>query len=340
VLVLGATTLRITASREAVSADQPERDRFSLMVGSSRAMRRVFAQLERAAATDATVLLLGETGTGKEVAAESIHCESPRSDGPFIVVDCGAIPPELLESELFGHERGAFTGAVKSREGAFQAANGGSIFLDEIGELPKDLQPKLLRVLARKAVKPVGRETYVDVDVRVIAATNRDLREEVNTDRFRGDLYYRLAVVEINLPPLRDRLDDLGPLVERILGELPASDSDKARLTSPGFLDGLAQHRWPGNVRELHNYVERCLALGDQPAHADAFAAPRSADPEMRIDLSRPFRETRDEWTARFERAYLTALLDHHGGNIRAASRASGIDRVQMYRILRRLGLR
>jgi two-component system, NtrC family, response regulator GlrR len=341
-LALGSTVLRIDVGPTTRPAAAGGPGHFGDMAADSPAMRRVLAQLERAAASDATVLLLGETGTGKEVAAESVHRQSRRADGPFIVVDCGAIPGELLESELFGHERGAFTGAVRARDGAFQAASGGTIFLDEIGEMPRLLQPKLLRALARRAVKPVGRETYTDVDVRVIAATNRDLRHEVNTEQFRGDLFYRLAVVEVRLPPLRERLEDIHLLVDRFLSELDASPEERARLTSPSFLATLTSHRWPGNVRELRNNVERALAMGDQPFLDDTVAPPTSAaaPDTVPIDLARRFKEAREAWTNRFERAYLTALLDHHAGNIRAAAQASAIDRVHLYRLLGKHGLR
>ena len=314
-------------------------DRFGQLIGQSPAMRRVIGQLERVAASDATVLLLGETGTGKEVAAESLHRESPRARGPFVVVDCGAIPAHLLESELFGHERGAFTGAVRTREGAFQAASGGTIFLDEIGELPRDLQPKLLRALSRRAVKPVGTEAYVDVDVRVIAATNRELRREVNADRFRSDLYYRLAIVEVQLPPLRERLGDLPLLVEAMLRESRASPADTSRLLSAAFLDRLARQSWPGNIRELRNVLDRALAMGPWEPDAEIASAPAVLGGAPAVDLSRPFKQARDEWTAQFERAYLAALLEHHAGSIRPAARAAGIDRVHLYRLLARHGL-
>jgi two-component system, NtrC family, response regulator GlrR len=344
-LVLGGTRLALRSIPKREPASTGTRDRFGLLIGRSAAMRRVIGQLERVAATDATVLLLGETGTGKELAAESVHRESPRAKGPFVIVDCGAIPSDLLESELFGHERGAFTGAVRSREGAFSAAAGGTIFLDEIGELPRDLQPKLLRALSRRAVKPVGGEAYVDIDVRVIAATNRDLRQEVNVDRFRGDLYYRLAVVEVRLPPLRDRLDDLPILVEAMLRESRATPVETSRLLAAAFVDQLREHRWPGNVRELRNAIDRALALGPwEPEPSAPLTAPTgspSAPPSgPPIELSRPFKEARDDWTATFERAYLAALLAEHGGNIRAAARAAGIDRVHLYRLLARHGLR
>jgi two-component system response regulator GlrR len=337
-LVLGETRVMVRTTASSTPVATTRRDRLGQLTARSPAMRRVLSQLERVAASDATVLLLGETGTGKEIAAESLHQESPRARGPFVIVDCGAIPAELLESELFGHEKGAFTGALRAREGAFQAASGGTIFLDEIGELPKDLQPKLLRALSRRAVKPVGTEGYIDVDVRVIAATNRDLRQEVNAERFRGDLYYRLAVVEVRLPPLRDRLDDLPLLVEAMLRESRASPADTSRLMSASFLEQLAHHAWPGNIRELRNVIDRALAMG--PWELEAPAAPPADGAAPAVDLSRPFKEAREAWTATFERAYLVALLGHHDGNIRAAARAAGIDRVHLYRWLARHGLR
>src|SRR5262249_37124515 len=206
-------------------------------------------------ASDATVLVEGETGTGKEAVAESIHRESAREGGPFVVVDCGAIPSELLESELFGHDKGAFTGAVAAREGAFEAAAGGTLFLDEIGELSLELQPKLLRAIERREIKRVGRTRYTSVDVRLVAATHRDLRAMVNAEAFRSDLYYRLAVVAVRLPPLRERSEDLPQLVEHLLGGLAASAQARSGLTSPASLRELARHAWPGNVRELRNWL-------------------------------------------------------------------------------------
>ena len=235
------------------------------MIGRSTAMQVVFDVLARASPSEATILLEGETGTGKEVSAEAIHLGSVRREKPFLVVDCGAMPPQLLESELFGHERGAFTGAVSSRQGVFEAAQGGTVFLDEIGELSIDLQPKLLRVLERREVRRVGTNNHVPVNVRLVAATNRSLRDQVAVQKFRSDLYYRLAVVEVKLPPLRERLSDLPLLVEHISRNLGGNvdPASLARVRAPDFLEALTRHSWPGNIRELRNYIERCVALRD-----------------------------------------------------------------------------
>jgi two-component system, NtrC family, response regulator GlrR len=336
-LTLGRTQVRFDLGSDHVKIPLYDRERFGLMVGRSLSMRAAFALLERAAGSHATVLLEGETGTGKEAAAESIHREGARRQGPFVVVDCGAIPPDLMESELFGHERGAFTGAVTAREGAFEAANRGTIFLDEIGELATDLQPKLLRALERREVKRVGSNKYVPVDVRVIAATNRNLRAEVNEHRFRSDLYYRLAVLEIRLPPLRERADDLPPLVEHILASQDMSDRPEAALVrTPAFLADLSRHPWPGNVRELRNYLERCLVLHEQTP-----IAPVNADDGVPVvDTTQPLKVARERWTRAFERRYLEEILRRHDDNVTAAARAAGIDRIYFYRLLWRHGLR
>jgi two-component system, NtrC family, response regulator GlrR len=332
---LGRTELRFELRSDPVTLPLHEGERFGAMVGRSVVMRHAFALLERAAASDSAVLLEGETGTGKEIAAESIHTLGARRDGPFVVVDCSAIPADLLESELFGHERGAFTGAVQSREGAFEAAVGGTIFLDEIGELPLDLQPKLLRALERKQVKRVGGNTYASVDVRVVAATNRSLRREVNERRFRSDLYYRLAVVEVRLPPLRERPEDLRLLVDHLLGSLQATDHpDASGLTTPAFIEELARHGWGGNVRELRNYLERCLVLRAK--------APLDGEPaEPRLpELDQPLKVARERWNRVLERRYVDELLRRADGNVTAAARAAGVDRMYFYRLLWRYGLR
>ncbi len=310
----------------------PEEPAFGGMAGRSPLMREAFSLLERAAASQATVLLQGETGTGKEIAARAIHSQSTRRNEPFVVVDCGAIPPHLMESELFGHLRGAFTGAAANREGLFAAARGGTIFLDEIGELSPELQPKLLRALERREIKPVGGSTYVPINVRVIAATNRDLRAEVDAGKFRADLYYRLAVLQIRLPPLRERTEDLLPLVERFIHELGADGEEGSPMRTEEFRARINAHCWPGNVRELRNYVERCLALGSQlPIDSSASA---TAGPTP--DVFQPLKVARES----FDKRYLESLLCRHGKNISQAARTAGVDRANLYRMLWRHGLR
>jgi transcriptional regulator with PAS, ATPase and Fis domain len=309
--------------------------------GNAPAIRGALEVIERAATTDVTVLLEGETGTGKDSAAETIHRRSARAAAPFIVVDCGNIPPNLLESELFGHERGSFTGAVATRQGAFETAAGGTVFLDEIGELATDLQPKLLRVLERREVKPVGASRFQPVDFRLVAATSRDLHGDVRHGRFRKDLYYRLAVVKVRMPPLRERLTDLPLLVEEILSDLGADHQPEAEVLRSAAVQGmLARHAWPGNIRELRNYVERSLTLGLRPPsteeEADAPLAPRRDE----VDLSRPLKESRDEVVRHFEERYLREMLARHSGNVSAAARAAGVDRITFYRLLNRRGLR
>jgi transcriptional regulator with GAF, ATPase, and Fis domain len=281
------------------------------------------------------VLLEGETGTGKEATAESIHDASARAGKPLVVVDCSAIPSNLLESELFGHERGAFTDAKEARQGAFELASGGTIFLDEIGELGLELQPKLLRALESHEIKRVGSSKYVPVDVRVIAATNRSLRHEVNDKRFRADLYYRLAVVQVRLPPLRERLQDLPMLVEHFLAK--AGITSRA-LREPAFVDELARHRWSGNVRELRNYLERCVALGEQPPVDDELALDEHGG--VRIDPHQPIRAMREQWLSVLERKYVEEVLKLAGGNVTQAAKLAGISRVQLWRLLQRHGVR
>ncbi|HVZ72214.1 MAG TPA: sigma-54 dependent transcriptional regulator [Polyangia bacterium] len=311
------------------------------MVGHSTAMQAVFDVLGKASASDATILLEGETGTGKEISAEAIHRGSPRRDKPFLVVDCGAMPPQLLESELFGHERGAFTGAVSTRTGVFEAANGGTVFLDEIGELSIDLQPKLLRVLERREVRRVGTNNHVPVNVRLIAATNRSLREQVAAHKFRSDLYYRLAVVEVKLPPLRDRLPDLPLLVEHIVRNLGNVDEQTMSVVrAPEFQAALGRHNWPGNIRELRNYLERCVALRDFAAPQLQDAVPSAASPESAVNIGQPLREAREGWVSAFEKRYLEELLRVHENRVSAAARAAGVDRIYFYRLLWKHGLR
>jgi two-component system response regulator GlrR len=330
-LLLGRTQLRFEIGTRNVDVVLSPNDRFGKLVGGSIPMRAAYASLEAAAATDITLLLHGESGTGKDLAAESLHLASARRDGPFVVIDCGAIPGNLLEVELFGHEAGAFTGAAAARAGAFEAANGGTLFLDEIGELALELQPKLLRVLDRREVQRVGSTKRTPIDVRIVAATNRNLKEEVNARRFRSDLYFRLAVLVVRMPPLRDRASDIPALVGAILDHIGDRTSPMARsLESGELLPELLRHAWPGNVRELRNYVERCLAgqltelATDEPA----------------IDITQSLRAVRDRWVQHVERQYLERLLAAHGNNVSAAARVAEVDRVHLHRLLAKHGLR
>jgi transcriptional regulator with GAF, ATPase, and Fis domain len=337
-LVLGKTRIRFEPVKEEVKIPLATHDRFGSLVGRTPEMRAVFAILERAARSTATVLIQGETGTGKDLAAESIHKESPRRDGPFAVVDCGAIPADLLESELFGHEKGAFTGATDARIGAFEAANGGTLFLDEIGELSVELQPKLLRALESRRIQRIGSTKPLKIDVRVVAATNRNLEAEVNAQRFRSDLYYRLAVVVVRLPPLRERPGDLPVLLDEILESMGVALDDPRALSlrNAAAIEELEHHAWPGNVRELRNYIERFLTLDMKmplPGAMSEGGAPA-------IDTRVPLRTAREQWVRYFERAYLDAILREHGGNVARAARAARTDRVHFHRLLARSGLR
>jgi two-component system, NtrC family, response regulator GlrR len=262
-LSLGRTQIRFDFGHAKVKIPLSSDQRFGLMVGRSSAMRAVFAILQRAAQSDATVLLEGETGTGKEIAAESIHRESTRRDGPFLVVDCGAISPDLIESELFGHERGAFTDARQQKRGLLELAEGGTVYLDEIGEMVSALQAKLLRFLEEKAFKRVGGSADIRVDVRVIAATNRNLDEEVRAGRFRSDLFYRLNVLPITLPALRMHLDDLPVLMNFYIDTFNREFKKNVRGVSAAAMRALSAYGWPGNIRELRNAVERAMLLAD-----------------------------------------------------------------------------
>ncbi len=329
---IGKSVIRFQYAAKHNRVEVSTKTRFGGLLGSSVAMRTRFAMLERAAASDVTVLLEGETGTGKEGASYALHSQSPRAAGPFIVIDRGAIPATLLESELFGHEKGAFTGAETRRAGAFEEADGGTILLDELGELPPDLQPKLLRVLESREIRPVGASQYKKIDVRLIAATNRDLRAEVNDGRFRPDLYFRLAVLRIDIPPLRERPEDIAPLTRHILAELGANESVVAKLATSSFLSRLRQNTWPGNVRELRNYLERCLVF-EEPMPLESLSR---AERGPVIDTSLSYAEARKRVLRDFERHYVEALVKANDGNVSAAARAAGVDRAYLYRLMRR----
>ena len=334
-LAVGGSRVRLTIGERDEAIAAIGASRFHGMIGGSQAMRAVYARLQSAGPTTSTVLLLGESGTGKELAAQALHASSARGRGPFEVVNCGGLPPTLVESELFGHARGAFTGAFHTREGAFERADGGTIFLDEIGELPLESQPKLLRVLESGQFQRVGDTQTRRADVRVVAATHRDLRGEVNAGRFRADLYYRLAVIHVRLPPLRERLDDLPAIAADLVARIRRDRGVAADLPVDGALvASLRAHDWPGNVRELRNHLEQRLvlsALAERPdgAHGDAPAARPPAGAEL------PLREAREL----FERDYLVALLERNDWQILETARKAGIDRATLFRMMRRHGI-
>jgi DNA-binding NtrC family response regulator len=317
------------------------RDRYGGLLGQSAAIREAFAVLERAAPTEATVLIEGETGTGKELAAEALHAHSSRADGPFVAIDCGAIAPSLMESELFGHVRGAFTGAAADRKGIFEEADGGTLMLDEVGELPLDLQPKLLRALEKREVRRVGASAARKIDVRVVAATNRDLRAEIERGTFREDLYFRLAVVTVRLPPLRARPDDIPMLVRHFVRCLaPDAPPPSAELVA-----ALASRPWPGNVRELKNAVERALAMatpvepGSAPGAVPAAESAGTLPGAMESLLRLPIKDAVERWTETFERAYLEDVLRRSGGSVSGAARLAGVNRRFVQRLMRRHGM-
>ncbi len=338
-LLIGKTALRIEPEAQPLDIAPSQARRFGELVGESLAMREVFAVLERVATSDATLLVEGETGTGKELVARAVHDASARRRGPFVAVDCGALPENLLESELFGHVRGAFTGAANARTGMIVRADGGTLFLDELGRITPTLQARLLRVLEERSVRPLGGDTERAVDVRVIAASRDDLDTEVAAGRFRPDLLYRLAVVRISLPPLRTRREDIPGLVRELVrrrgfGEEPPIGPN---------LDRLIAHGWPGNVRELRNVLDRAIAL--------APGAQRFSDLQIRIDASPvagealavrsdlPFAEAKAAVLHDLERRYLADVLARTGGNLSQASRESGIDRKHLRTLARKHGL-
>lgn len=333
-VVLGGTTLAIAIDAQAVTLPLSDSLQFGDAIGTSPIMRHLFATLERAAATNLTILIEGESGVGKDVLARAIHENSPRSRQPFVVADCGAIPGHLIESELFGHERGAFTGADRVRRGLFEEASGGTIFLDEVGELPLDLQPTLLRVLEQREVRPIGAQTPRPIDVRVVAATNRRLSEASRTGEFRTDLFYRLAVVKVTVPSLRERAEDIIPIARTMLR---SKSRDPSADLPPDFASMLEAYAWPGNVRELRNVIERHVELGERAGLFDQAEAPTPASPDDAL-AALPYYEARKVVLDRFEEGYTERLIARAEGNITRAAEMAKIGRAMLYRILERVG--
>jgi transcriptional regulator with PAS, ATPase and Fis domain len=338
---VGKSVFRIESVDGTSVVPVSDSDSFGELVGASLEMRQVYAILERIAPTSATLLIQGETGTGKDVAARSLHAASSRASGPFVPVDCGAIPENLIESELFGHVRGAFSGAVSDRRGVFEEAHGGTLFLDEIGEMPLSVQSKLLRAIETRSVRRVGGNTEKPVDVRIVAATNRSLAVCANQGTFREDLYYRLAVVEITLPPLRARAEDIPVLGTHFFRRISGTEAP----LPAGFVAMLTRRAWPGNVRELRNFIERSVSLGsihDRSSPVSIPPAPPSVPPTMEslVPLHLPLKDARQAWTESFESVYVRSMLKKTGGNLTRAAELAGVNRRFMQRLLARLGLR
>jgi len=321
------------------------------IVGRSPAMSRVFELVRKAARSEANILVLGESGTGKELIARAIHANSPRMAQPFVPVDCASLPEQLLESELFGHEKGAFTGAVRSKPGLMEVARGGTLFLDEIAELPVALQVKLLRALQERQIRRVGGTGLLDVDVRLVSATNRDLRDTVAKGLFREELYYRVNVIAIQLPPLRERTGDVRLLVQAFLKRY---GSGRIRDIDAAAMGILERYRWPGNVRELQNIIERacaladgeCITTRDLPENlVSGDGSARPSDPILAEHLpdpgaDLPLKDAKDRWMGVLEASYLRQTLARHGGNISAAAKAAGIDRKTFHRLINKHNLR
>jgi two-component system nitrogen regulation response regulator GlnG len=343
-IVVGGTTLRVERDQEALAATISAHTSFGGLVGESRAMRELFATLERVAAKPLSVLVQGETGTGKEEAARALHAHSPRATQPFVVIDATALPESLTEALLFGHEKGAFTGADQKRSGFFEAANSGTIFIDEIGELPPPLQAKFLRVLEQQEVVRIGGHAPIKVDFRVVAATHRDLRHEIEAGRFREDLYYRLAQVRVVIPPLRERPEDIVILQQSLLSAL-TEDQGKTVVVEQEALAFLRAQPWPGNVRELRNVLARAVALTQDgiirrvDVAGEGFGFRGTRLEREALDLSGTFVSAKERAIDTFEFAYLSALMKRCGGNVSRASRESNLVRHYLRELLKKRGL-
>jgi len=346
----GQVEIAFVPVRHDIDVEPWPEEHFEGLIGRSLAMRRLFGLMARVAETDATVLLQGETGTGKGAFARALHRASRRREGAYVVVDCGSVQRQLVESELFGHEKGAFSGAYQQRTGAFEHADGGTIFVDELGELELEMQPKLLRVLDAREVRRIGGDATIPVDLRVIAASRRDLAREVERGVFREDLYFRLSVVTLTIPPLRERAEDIPRLVEHFLAEAAERRGAPAPRLAPETLDRLTSHDWPGNVRELRNTVERALLLstvrpGNQ-LRVDGLPPSSTSDRpggpvrgDAPFDPAATFQEEKERWLERRERGYLTWLMDRSSGNVSAAAREARMDRKYLHKLLKKHGL-
>ena len=348
---IGKTHIIFCPLQESREIPLSSSEAFGSMLGRSTAMRRIFHLAETYAPTDATVMITGETGTGKEIMAEEIHKHSRRAHKPYIVIDCAAMAKDLIESELFGHVKGAFTGANSDRLGAFENADGGTVFLDEIGDLSPELQPKLLRVLEKREIRRVGSNTVRKINVRIICATNRRLDEEVNAGRFREDLYYRLSVVQIELPPLRRRKEDIPMLAKLFLKQLHGPDAMRQVARFDETMELLKRHDWPGNVRELRNLIEVAFYAAPRPVDLSAFLGLGHFMPATFKDeeepaerhpflADKPFKDAKNALIEDFERDYIKDLLSRNDGNISKSAREAGIERAYLQRLIRKYELK
>ena len=374
IVSVGQSQLRFNAREEEVQIVPSRAKECAGLIGGNARMREIYSIIEKIAPTATTVVIDGETGTGKEVVAQAIHSLSPRSRNDLVVFDCGAVPPNLIESELFGHEKGSFTGAMMTRQGLFEQADGGTLFLDELGELPIDLQPKLLRALENREVRRVGSAKASKVDVRIIAATNRNLEDEVKAGRFRQDLFYRLSVVRLHLPALRERTDDIPLLVQHFLDtgiyNKRPNGTQKVQTVSPEVSVALQNYPWQGNVRELVNVIERAVSFcnneqleladlpdyvrtaklppkeqarratthgtGSAPVVPMSASAPTPAPPDELMAEGVTFKDAKERWVASFERDYILQLLRRNTGNISHAARAADIDRKYFRKLMKK----
>jgi DNA-binding NtrC family response regulator len=334
------TQRRLLEENRRLREQLTETYRFENIVGRSRPMAQVFDLIKKVAASEANILVVGESGTGKELIARCIHANSHRAARAFVPVDCASLPEHLLESELFGHERGAFTGAIATRRGLFEEANGGTSFLDEVGDIPLPLQAKLLRVLQERQVRRVGANRFIDVDVRVICATHQNLADMVQKEKFREDLYYRLNVISLPLPPLRDRPGDIPLLAYHFLRRYAAQSGKEVKGIAPETLELLEAYPWPGNVRELQNVIERAVVLAEgemvTPAELPANLRLPQKVPTAMVADHLSLKKAKQQWVEAFEREYLIALLNKHQGNISQAAKTAGVDRKTIHRLLKR----
>ncbi len=346
-MLVGNSLIRFVPLVEEIPVYPIKRSHYGSLIGGSPRMRDIYGLVDKVAPSELSVVVQGETGTGKELVARALHEHSRRSRRPLVIFDCSAFPENLLESELFGHEKGAFSGAIKTHRGVFERAEGGTIFFDEVGEMSLAVQPKFLRALENGEIRRVGGERTIRVDCRVLAATNRDLETMVEEGTFRQDLYYRLAKVRLTMPALRERTEDIRMLVEHFLGLLRERQPTlQPRGFSVDAIEAMQDYDWPGNVRELRNVVERSatfcedelIALGDLPADMQARLGrpPRRSPLVAEVELGTGLKEAKERMVALFERDYLLSLLEQHNMNISRVAREAGIDRRHVYRLMRK----